>query len=117
MALEAIARAMSTSRNTVKKYIRLAQLKGLNIEVLASMEDHQLERFFAEPTVVSKTRYEHLEGMFAWMKQELKRTGVTRWILWGEYKARYPDGYAYTQFCEYYREWLEHREATMHLEH
>lgn len=117
MALEAIARAISTSRNTVKKYIRLAQLKGLSIEELASMEDYQLERLFAEPTVVSKSRYEHLEGMFVWMERELKRTGVTRWILWGEYKARYPDGYAYTQFCEYYREWLEHRSATMHIDH
>lgn len=117
MALEAIAKAMVTSRNTVKKYIRLSQLKGLSIEELALMEDYQLEQIFAEPVVTSKSRYENLEGLFNWMELELKRTGVTRWILWGEYKARYPDGYAYTQFCEYYREWLEQRDATMHLEH
>ncbi|RFM34713.1 hypothetical protein [Chitinophaga silvisoli] len=98
MALEDIYRDMSTSRNTVKKYIRLAQLKGLNIVELASVEDHKLERLFAEPTVVSKPRYEQLEEMYVWIELDLKGTGVTRWILWGEYKARYPDGYAYTQF-------------------
>lgn len=70
MALEAIAKAMVTSRNTVKKYIRLSQLKGLSIEELALMEDHQLEQIFAEPVVTSKSRYENLEGLFNWMERK-----------------------------------------------
>ncbi|PWV44400.1 IS21 family transposase [Chitinophaga sp. S165] len=117
MALEAIARVMNISRNTVKKYIRLAEQKGLELEQLAAMEEHDLEKIFAEPTSVGKSRFQDLEGMFGWMEQELKRTGVTRWLLWAEYKSRYPDGYAYTQFCDYYRHWLEHRSATMHFDH
>ena len=117
MALEAIARAMSTSRNTVKKYIRLAQQKGLNLDELTIMEEHDLEKIFAEPSIAGKSRLQELEGLFGWMEQELKRTGVTRWLLWGEYKSRYPDGYAYTQFCDYYRQWLQHRSATMHFDH
>ena len=117
MALEAIGRVMNVSRNTVKKYIRLAEHKGLRLEELTAMEEHDLEKLFAEPVSVGKSRYQQLESMFSWMDQELKRTGVTRWLLWGEYKSRHPDGYAYTQFCDYYRQWQEHRSATMHFDH
>lgn len=54
MALEAIARVMNVSRNTVKKYIRLAEQKGLELEQLTVMEEHDLEKIFAEPTSVGK---------------------------------------------------------------
>lgn len=36
---------------------------------------------------------------------ELKRKGVTRQLLWTEYKATAPDGYQYTQFCRHYHAW------------
>lgn len=64
MALEAIALVMNVSRNTVKKYIRLAEQKGLELEQLAAMEEHDLEKIFAEPTSVGKSRFQCLEGMF-----------------------------------------------------
>ena len=32
--------------------------------------------------------------------KELKRKGVTRQLLWEEYKVKHPDGYGYTSFCE-----------------
>jgi hypothetical protein len=57
-------------------------------------EDHELERLFSELAAVSQYRYQDLESLFPHMKNELKRVGVTRWILWGEYKARFPDGYS-----------------------
>ncbi|MCF6407100.1 helix-turn-helix domain-containing protein [Chitinophaga filiformis] len=49
MALEAIARIMNISRNTVKKSIRLAEQKGLELEQLAAMEEHDLEKIFERP--------------------------------------------------------------------
>lgn len=39
------------------------------------------------------------------VQQELTRKGVTRQLLWLEYKARHPDGYQYTQFCRQYHAW------------
>jgi transposase len=38
---------------------------------------------------------------------ELPRRGVTRKILWGDYRTRYPDGYSYSKFCEYLMQYLE----------
>lgn len=48
---------------------------------------------------------------------ELKKTGVTRQLLWQEYKTSNPAGYGYTQFCEYLNQERSLRGVTMHLEH
>lgn len=46
-----------------------------------------------------------LLSFFPYMYKELRKTGVTRKLLWEEYKARYPDGYQVTQFCLHYSRW------------
>jgi hypothetical protein len=43
---------------------------------------------------------------FARIHAELKRAGVTRLLLWQEYKAERPDGWQYSVFCDQYRRWL-----------
>jgi len=42
-----------------------------------------------------------------WVKihTELRRKGVTLFLLWQEYKAAYPEGFQYSRFCELYRHW------------
>jgi transposase len=117
VSLEAISRTVQSSRNTVKKYIRLAVQKGYSFSELGIKEDHELEKIFADPVHVSKDRFQNLEELFPWVAKELKRVGVTRWTLWGEYKSQYPDGYSYSHFCEYYKQWSESKDATMHFEH
>jgi len=39
------------------------------------------------------------------VRAEHKRPGVTRQLLWLEYKPAHPDGYQYTQFCAHYARW------------
>lgn len=112
-----ICTTVTASRNTVRKYIRLASQKGLSLAYLSTLEDQELAKLFAEPAQATKGRYDQLKGLFPWIEKELRRTGVTRWLLWGEYKSRYPDGYSYAQFCEYYKQWSETQDATMHFEH
>jgi transposase len=114
---ETISRSLGCSRNTVKKYVRLAEQRGLDPAALTRLEDHELEKLFSEPAVVSQYRYQDLESLFPHMEKELKRVGVTRWVLWGEYKARFPDGYAYSQFCDYFRQWEDRSSATAHFDH
>jgi transposase len=45
--------------------------------------------------------------------QELKRKGVTLYLLWREYLGREPAGYRYSQFAEHYRRWLARVEPVM----
>jgi len=49
--------------------------------------------------------------------QELKKPGVTRWVLWGEYKQLYPEGYGYSHFCLALQKYLVRDQSTMHFEH
>lgn len=93
-----IARQLSISKNTVKEYL--------------SKEACYIEDSHAEGVV----KLEHLYEFFPYCKEELSRTGVTRQILWGEYKSKYPDGYSYSRFCELFAGWLKNKEATLHLE-
>ena len=39
-----------------------------------------------------------------YVRKELARVGVTKWLLWEEYPEVHPGGYAYSQFCNLYRE-------------
>ena len=117
IALQTIARSVGVSRNTVKKYLRLIKEKGYSFQELLSQDDEQLERLVSEEDKVFLERYQALEKLFPSIEKELQRTGVTRWILWGEYKEKYPEGYSYPQFCAYLRQWKGIQGATMHFEH
>jgi transposase len=54
---------------------------------------------------------------FVYLHGELKRRGVTRMLLWQEYKATHPDGWQYSVFCDAYRRWLARQEIVLRQEH
>jgi len=49
--------------------------------------------------------------------RELRRKGVTRALLWEEYRAAYPEGYGYAWFCEHYEAWKGRVRPTMRQTH
>jgi transposase len=49
--------------------------------------------------------------------QELRKRGVTRQLLWEEYRKEHPQGYGYTQFCEYLNHRIRLDDAVMHFTH
>ena len=50
---------------------------------------------------------------FAYIDQEIKKKGITLFLLWEEYKAAHPDGCMYTQFCTKYREYRKKNSVYM----
>ena len=54
---------------------------------------------------------------FANLHTELRRRGVTRLLLWEEYKSAHPDGWQYSVFCDQYRRWLATQELVLRQEH
>ena len=92
---KAIARELGLSKNTVKSYL---------------LNDNKA------PVTGRTERQESLFDFFPYCKEELRRKGVTRQILWGEYRLKNPDGYSYTQFCEYFNQWLGNTDASLHIE-
>jgi len=117
VALQRIAKAIDISRNTVKKYLRLIEVKGLAVEQLLQLEDNELEALLEDPDPSDQQRLASLSTMFPYIEKELGRTGVTRWILWGEYKQRYPDGFSYSRFCDHFKQYKISRSATLRFEY
>ena len=54
---------------------------------------------------------------WAVLHQELRRPGVTLMLLWEEYRAVHPEGFAYSWFCEHYRAWAGKLDVVMRQTH
>lgn len=98
-----ISKYLSLSRNTVKKYIALYQLLNLTIEDINQKSDAELEEFFSNnKTVNPSVKIKAVYDFFPYMERELKKTGVTKQLMWEEYYSRHPDGLKISQFCDHY---------------
>jgi transposase len=117
ISLQTISKSLDISRNTVKKYLRLVDVRGYNPAELLEISEEDIEALLDESAQPMAERQRSLEELFPYFEQELQRTGVNRGVLWGEYRRQYPDGYGYSQFCERLRQWLATQSATLHLEH
>lgn len=104
LSVRQIAASLGLPRSTVADYLRRFRDTGLPWPLPADVDETSLEaRLFGAGREPSPSR--PLPD-WATVHTEHKRPGVTRQLLWLEYKAAHPDGYQYTQFCDYYRRWL-----------
>jgi len=110
-----IVRNLSVSRNTVRKYLLLQQASGQPIEKLLQLEDNALQQVLlpTDPLASADQRYQVLLDHYDYFCGELRRTGVTRWLLWSEYRQNHPGGYCYSQFCKHLQDLGQARNLTM----
>lgn len=97
-----IARSLRMSRNTVKSYLLKLEAGGWDIEALLVLEDASLEHLFLVGNPAYKEdRYDVFKNKFEYFIAELKRKGVTKHLLWQEYRQSDQSGeaYSYSQFC------------------
>ena len=114
-----ITRHLGIARNTIAKYLGLIQASGLDCKELLALSDADLNELFS-PAPQDPVRMDHFDllvSKFPHYERELNRVGVTKLMLWSEYKTEYTDGYGYSQFNHYFRKWLQEKEVTMHFEH
>jgi transposase len=113
-----ISRSLGIHRNTVAGYLEKIKSDGRTAGELQELDDGALGRIFInQPPPVKDDRYKVLEKMFPYIGQELGKTGVTRRLLWEEYRTEHPEGYGYAQFCEHLSGYSQRGKATMHLDH
>jgi transposase len=114
-----ISREVGVSRNTVDYYEKRVKVSGLTFSQLLLLKDGELSQFIynTSTTQVSNLRQSDFDSKLDYHLKELTRLGVTRQLLWQEYILRYPNGYAYTQFCERLKQGKRLRGVVMHLEH
>jgi transposase len=114
-----IALELGLSRNTVKLYMEringcsypASELQKLDDAALSAIAYPSLEKLAQAPR-----RYA-LTTRIPDFLEDLKGTGVTRRLLWEEYKQKFPQGYEYTQFCELLSREQKLNNATMHFDY
>jgi transposase len=113
-----IAVQTGVSRNTLKKYLKEFIESGLSFDEIDQLSDKDLEDLFVkvEEKPPSKT-IQTLFDLFPSMDKELKRKGVTRTLLWEEYRQKHPDGLGVSQFKHYLSQWQAQVNPSMHMEH
>lgn len=121
-----IARILGMSKNTVKSYLyKLDGLlsdenKEITLKGLIELEDPLLEAKFhcGNPAYKKEEqRYEQLQQQIPRLLKELRDKGVTRHLLWQEYRERCPQGYGYSQFCFHLGQQKKASNPAMVLEH
>jgi transposase len=113
-----IARILGLSKNTVKAYLQKLSNAKQSMDELLALEDAVLEaRFHPGNPAYSDERFEYLKQHLDVYMSELKLTGVTRKLLWEEYRRDHPDGYGLTQFCYHISQHKSARNPSMVLQH
>ena len=111
IGIREIARRVGISRNSVRKYLSV-----LDAEVNSDMELAQ-RAYSNDLLELDAERLDKLTAHFIEVETELKRTGVTRELLWKEYLSGHPDGYSYSRYCHHLGEYLKNKDLSMHLEY
>ncbi len=113
----AIARELGISHSTVREYLARIAAAGITWPLPAEVTDEELERrLFVNGGVRAGARH-YVEPDWAAVTRELKRPGVTLMILWEEYRAVHPDGYAYSRYCQLFREFERRLSPSMRQHH
>ena len=113
IGIREIARRIGISRNSVRKY--LSQLDA-GADDLTNKE--LADKAYNNEQLESNTQRKlQLLEHFKYAESELVKTGVTRLLLWNEYLAKHPEGYAYSQYCDQFKQYLKHKDVSMHLEY
>ena len=115
LSIRAIARACSIGRETVREYLCRASEAGLGWPLSDELSDEELESQLF-PSVVKIYGKRNCPN-WALVHKELRKKGVTRHLLWTEYKEETPDHYRYSRFCDLYREWTKNLNPSMRIPH
>jgi transposase len=111
-----ISELCRVSRNTVDKYAAIFEAHPLGYDGLLKLTEKEFYSVIAPPADNEPTHNE-LYGLLPGMLKRLSIKGMTRLMLWEEYKGKYPQGVQYSQFCEHLRRFEKTQKITMMLDH
>lgn len=109
-----IAMSIGSARSTVQECIRRTREAGHSWPLPTEIDESALHaQLYRRAVPLSRTP----QPDFAELHRELGRRGVTRLLLWEEYKSAHPDGWQYSVFCDQYRRWRARQELVLRQDH
>ena len=114
-----ISRILHSGRHTIDNYVFRIEQTEKELSILLKLRDNELSEvlYNINPEPQPDHRYEDLKTRFDYFLKELNRKGVTKLLLWEEYKQEVEYTYSYPQFCEHIKMHSRKNSATMHFEH
>lgn len=116
-SLRDAAKTLGVSKTTVGEYIAEFKRTGLSYQEITGMSDTKVTELFEKGNKTSNPLYERLSRDFEYIEKELKRTGVTLYLLWEEYRQQEDEGFSYSRYCHHYRMWERRQDPDMHIDH
>ena len=120
MSIRSISSSLLISRNTVKRYIRIYEDMGIELERLLKMDEQHLHELFGvdiDNASARSAEYKYLEEHIPEYIKRLKFRGTTRRSLYEEYLKNRPQGYSYCSFCLYLRREREVKVPVGRIDH
>ena len=112
-----ICRETNSSKRTVSEYKKLAQGSKLNYQQLLQKEDSELEMLLQPPVALPPPdpRRVELEKMMPEITRQLSRRYATILLVFEQYYClECPQGYGYTQFKKYVKDYRDARSYFYH---
>jgi transposase len=117
-------RLTGLSRTTIRDYLQRMHKSGLSPKHLLAMDEELLIPLLyvddfdrGQSGRKVDNRFEALASKLDYYISQLHRRGVTKQLLWEEYRKENPEGYGYSQFCEYLLDHSRKDQAVMHFNH
>lgn len=120
LSLRKISKELEMGRNTISDYHARIGNSGKSYQELLSLSDNSLAKILlpVKDEIIEDPRKTYLESRLPTYIQELKRIGVTRSLLWEEYKSESSDQkYGYTQFCQHLSHYIDSKNLSYHNNH
>lgn len=114
-----IGASFHISHVAVGKFLGRAAKAGVCWPLPEGIDDDQLRHLLYTSQKPPEQARRALPSM-DYLHKELHKPrckGVTLYILWEEYRRDHPDGYGYTQFCEYYKRFRSQLEPAIRQEY
>ena len=109
-----IAAAVSCSRSTLQICLKRCRQAGIFWPLPSTLDEEALHARLYKRGLAASTK--PLPD-FAAIHRELTRPGVTKMLLWQEFKACEPGAVRYSVFCDRYRKWLGSQDLVLRHEH
>ena len=115
-----IAQSCNLSRPAVVSYLDRAKQAGLSWPLPDDLTDEALENRLFPPSPKPKLANPRRSAAgpdWPSLHQELRKKGVTLFLVWQEYREQHPNGCQYSWFCDQYRAWLGRQDVSMRQSH
>lgn len=109
-----ISQSCRLGRTSVTRCLEKAAAAGLSWPLPNECDDEALERLLYQAPVVTPSCS---QPNWSSIHQEMKRKGMTLFLLWEEYRAQEPKGISYSRFCIHYKKFKEVLDPVMRQTH